>query len=461
MADNAKKQRAAADTFLSECVRSTQRYYDSPNPSLRLLQQKLTQLNEAKENLLDKQCTYADKTGQETDSDELQQWINPKLDAANDLADLLFLKIDELSLVEAQTKAVQEEIQKQTTQSEEMKNESEILTIQCERNSKIIQDKITSMNDVVIDVDRIEEADKDLVKSFIIDIENAMEDTTKSWNRLKSINVKDDAKLKTIFDQEMALRSSFSTHRTPAAAFCGFDDTPSVVVKDSDSVISNNTNNKLLDMQKVKPPTFSGDIRSFAKFRADFKMMIEPKYPDSTHQAYILKQNCLKGEALDITKNLNEVSNIWERLHDKYGDETEIMNTVIKEIEELPQTNSNHAFVQLVNTLEKGLQDLEIIGMSEEIANVFTVKILEKKLSHRVLTKWLDKDSEHRKPEASDAKRDGRTRFNQIFAFLKNERRQTERLMTLKPEKPNIKDRAPCWCPSWWEQQQWIVTESN
>ena len=108
MADNAKKQRAAADTFLSECVRSTQRYYDSPNPSLRLLQQKLTQLNEAKENLLDKQCTYADKTGQETDSDELQQWINPKLDAANDLADLLFLKIDELTLVEAQTKAVQE-----------------------------------------------------------------------------------------------------------------------------------------------------------------------------------------------------------------------------------------------------------------------------------------------------------------------------------------------------------------
>ena len=206
MADNAKKQRAAADTFLSECVRSTQRYYDSPNPSLRLLQQKLTQLNEAKENLLDKQCVYADKTGQETDSDELQQWINPKLDAANDLADLLFLKIDELTLVETQTKALQDETLKQTTQAEEMKNESEILTIQCERNSKIIQDKITSMNDVVIDVDRIEEADKDLVKSFIIDIENAMEDTTKSWNRLKSINVKDDAKLKTIFDQEMALR---------------------------------------------------------------------------------------------------------------------------------------------------------------------------------------------------------------------------------------------------------------
>ena len=144
--------------------------------------------------------------------------------------------------------------------------------------------------------------------------------------------------------------------------------------------------------------------------------MIEPKYPDSTHQAYILKQNCLKGEALDITKNLNEVSTIWERLHDKYGDETEIMNTVIKEIEELPPTNSNQAFVQLVNTLEKGLQDLEIIGMSEEVANIYMVKILEKKLSHRVLTKWLDRDSIHRGTEGAE-KRDGRTRFNQIFAF--------------------------------------------
>ena len=125
MADNAKKQRGVADTVLSECVRSTQRYFNSPNPSMRLLQQKLTQLNEAKDNLIEKQCVYAEKTGQETDSEELQQWINPKLDAANDLADQLFDRIGEMKDTDAQGKALQEENLKQAALAEETKNETD------------------------------------------------------------------------------------------------------------------------------------------------------------------------------------------------------------------------------------------------------------------------------------------------------------------------------------------------
>ena len=105
------------------------------------------------------------------------------------------------------------------------------------------------------------------------------------------------------------------------------------------------------------------------------------------------------------------------------------MNTVIKEIEDLPQANTNQSLVKLVNILEKGMQDLEIIDMSEEVANVFTVKLLEKKLSQRVLQKWLERESLFRATEETELKRDGKTRFNQIFKFLKEERRQTERLM--------------------------------
>ena len=83
---------------------------------------------------------------------------------------------------------------------------------------------------------------------------------------------------------------SFSTHSIPTVAFC--DDSPNVV---SDNVTTIKTK-EFLDMKKVNPPMFSDDLRSFAKFRADFKMMMEARYPDKTHQAYILKQNCLKGE---------------------------------------------------------------------------------------------------------------------------------------------------------------------
>ena len=59
-----------------------------------------------------------------------------------------------------------------------------------------------------------------------------------------------------------------------------------------------------------------------------------------------------------IVENINDVDKIWQRLHDKYGDNIEIVNTVIEEIEQLNFMKNNHdqGLVNLVNILEKGLQ---------------------------------------------------------------------------------------------------------
>ena len=351
MAAQATKQRQASSVVLSECMRTINRFLTAnPNPAVGLLRQKMSQLIDAKEDLLEKHITYADKSNLDTASDDLRNWINPKLDEANDLSDKLFLLIDTSEQQDANTNAEAVENAKKTTLTQQRADEVEILTIQCERTVKIIEDKIVEMNEIVNDATRTSSDDKDLVRSHLKEIESFLEESSKSWNELKRLHIKDAVKLKAVFDQETKLKTDFSQNRLLASTFIGIVDPPIVVKDDTPST---NSNSKLLDMQKVKPPTFSGDIRSFAKFKADFKMTIEPKYPDSTHQAYILKQNCLQGEALDITKNLNSVTGIWERLHDKYGDETEIMNTVINEIEELPTSNSNQAFVKLVNVLEK------------------------------------------------------------------------------------------------------------
>ena len=45
---------------------------------------------------------YAEKSSLDYDSEELQEWISPKLDVANDLADTLFIKIDEMNQNEAE-----------------------------------------------------------------------------------------------------------------------------------------------------------------------------------------------------------------------------------------------------------------------------------------------------------------------------------------------------------------------
>ena len=166
MAENARKQRAGAAALLNECIRSTERYMKTPNPSLRLLQQKLKELVEAKENLIDKQIVLAEKSSLDYESEELQEWINPKLDTANDLADMLFVKIDELNHNEEENKAIQE--MKQITLAEGSKNEVEILAIHCERSVKVIENKMTSMNVVVNNNTRNSPVDKDLVRSYIL-----------------------------------------------------------------------------------------------------------------------------------------------------------------------------------------------------------------------------------------------------------------------------------------------------
>jgi hypothetical protein len=65
---------------------------------------------------------------------------------------------------------------------------------------KIIEDRIASMNSVVNDTTRNSPVDKDLVRSYTMDIENSLEETTKSWNKLKSYHVKDSELLKHVFD---------------------------------------------------------------------------------------------------------------------------------------------------------------------------------------------------------------------------------------------------------------------
>ena len=85
------------------------------------------------------------------------------------------------------------------------------------------------MNTVVNDNTRNSPVDKDLVRSQIMDIEDSLKETTKSWNKLKSYRVKGSELLKHVFDQEMGLKTSLSTHRIPAVVFCGFDDQPTVI----------------------------------------------------------------------------------------------------------------------------------------------------------------------------------------------------------------------------------------
>ena len=87
----------------------------------------------------------------------------------------------------------------------------------------------------------------------------------------------------------------------------------------------------------------------------------------------------MKGQAKLLVENIEDIEALWYRLDDKYGDKIDLVDIVIKDLESLSymKVNDDPKFVQMVDTLEKGLVDLEAIGAREEIANAYTVKIIE------------------------------------------------------------------------------------
>ena len=67
-------------------------------------------------------------------------------------------------------------------------------------------------------------------------------------------------------------------------------------------------------MERIKMPAFDGDIRNYAKFKADFKRQVEKEIDCPETLAYVLK-SCLSKQPLDIVKNMEEdVVKIWKRL---------------------------------------------------------------------------------------------------------------------------------------------------
>ena len=121
-------------------------------------------------------------------------------------------------------------------------------------------------------------------------------------------------------------------------------------------------------------------------------------------------------------------------MSDRYGDTTEIVASVLRELDdiEMPSRNTDLAIIQLIDLLEKGVQDLTAIGRRNDIASIYTVNIIEKKLPRNILSLWLIEVERSNNEE----------RFEVMFEFLKKVRKRTEKLVQQAKEKEKEKERA-------------------
>ena len=109
----------------------------------------------------------------------------------------------------------------------------------------------------------------------------------------------------------------------------------------------------LVRPEKMKMPSFSGNIRCYARFKKDFREIATPFYMDPFHQIYVIKESCLKGQAKLLVENIEDIEALWKCLDDKYGDKIDLVDIVIKDLESLPymKVNDDPKFVQMVDTL--------------------------------------------------------------------------------------------------------------
>ena len=84
-------------------------------------------------------------------------------------------------------------------------------------------------------------------------------------------------------------------------------------------------------MEKPKFPQFSGDVREYVIFRADFKHAIESRY--AKRDAITLLRTWLTDKPLDIIRGIGyDYEAAWEYLESIYGDPWVVADTNTQDI---------------------------------------------------------------------------------------------------------------------------------
>ena len=105
----------------------------------------------------------------------------------------------------------------------------------------------------------------------------------------------------------------------------------SIVTETGSSDDNDNSGACNFKMEKPKMPKFTGDVREYAIFRADFKHTIESRY--SKRDSITFLRACLQKQPLDLIKGIGSDYNAaWDYLDSIYGDPRFVSDTVTQDV---------------------------------------------------------------------------------------------------------------------------------
>ena len=140
---------------------------------------------------------------------------------------------------------------------------------------------------------------------------------------------------------------------------------------------------------KWKPvdlPKFSGKVRDYPRFKADFLKYVLP-HTDEEAAAFTLRM-CLSEDARDKVSLLDEVKVMMDKLDEEYGDPSALTDLVMNEIKRFDMKGSRK-LIDFIDIVEKAYFDLKNLNMEKEISNTTMVSIIEMKLPEDVRRKWV------------------------------------------------------------------------
>ena len=172
-----------------------------------------------------------------------------------------------------------------------------------------------------------------------------------------------------------------------------------------------------LQLEKIKLPRFEGEIRAYPQFKRDFEKQIMP-HLQSDDVSYVLR-SCLGSDPAAIVNSVDDdISEMWSRLDEKYGDPAKVADVIIDGIRRtrILREGEEKRFVEFVEIVEDGYRDLKRLGLESEITTTSSVSIIEKKLPADIRRKWAEIVS------TDNSTVDKTNKFPSLLKFLRSQR---------------------------------------
>ena len=132
-------------------------------------------------------------------------------------------------------------------------------------------------------------------------------------------------------------------------------------------------------MEKPKLPQFSGDVREYVIFQADFKH----DFKHTKRDAITLLRTYLTDKPLDLIRGIgSHYEAVWECLDSLYGDPWVVADTVTRDIVKFKPLNEDEdaRFYDLVHLVRRCYNTLNEVGIPSDMDNSYMLSMTEQKM---------------------------------------------------------------------------------